>query len=444
MTKPSLPITVVGSKELVDFPVLGLTGVPAKVDTGADSSSIWASDVQEQGKVLKFKLFGEASPFYTGAQLTAKKFSVALVKNSFGHTERRYKVPLKVKLAGRVIMVRFTLANRENNSHPILIGRRTLHGKFLVDVTVAPDTIKTGRMLLVSKLRASSTKKFMAGVETAYGPGLKITHAVYEDVRFEFDADGPRITLASSGEDIASFDIVHFLTTPRDSRDTMATMARYLLGRGVKLVDPFVANFSGDSKLFQYLLLSQKGISVPATIFMLPANLSGSFEAFATRLGVPFVLKDSHANRGDNNYLIHSEEEFEKYATQATTYDEHLLGQKYIPNNGDYRIMVLGRQIGMAIYRWRQDEMTHLNNTSAGGQSREVKVSQLPEQVRIDSLTAASVMQLGVAGVDMVEDNQSGQWYCLEVNHAPKISTGSLREEKQRAFAQFIKSELNG
>jgi glutathione synthase/RimK-type ligase-like ATP-grasp enzyme len=444
MSKPTLPITVVGSKELVDFPDLGLLGVPAKVDTGADSSSIWASEVVEKGGILTFKLFGPASPFYTGKKLTARNFSVSTVKNSFGHTERRYKVRLKMRLATRVIYVRFTLANRENNSHPILVGRRTLHGKFLVDVTVAPDSIKTGRMLMVGVRRTRESNDFIKGVEAAYGPGLKITRAIYDDVRFVFDGSGPRITLASTGEDIASFDLVHFKVTPTAMRDVTATMARYLQIRGIKVVDPIHTQYSGNSKLYQYLLLGNKGIAVPNSFFMMPANLPAAFPAFVEQLGLPFVLKDIHGIQGRANYLIHSEEEYDMVAAEAAKNRLPLIGQTYIPNDGDYRLLVMGGRLGLAIYRWRQDDTTHLNNTSQGGQSREVSVAQLPEQVRIDSLTAAGVMQLGVAGVDMVQDNLTGRWYCLEVNIGPKISSGALLEEKQRAFAQFIKTELRG
>jgi len=127
-------LTTIGSKVLVDFPTLTFLGVPAKVDTGADSSSIWASNIKEKDGILSFCLFGPTSPFFTGETIEVAKFSLISVKNSFGATEYRYKVNLPIKLAGRTINANFTLADRSKNSQPILIGRRTLKGKFLVDV----------------------------------------------------------------------------------------------------------------------------------------------------------------------------------------------------------------------------------------------------------------------------------------------------------------------
>src|SRR5664279_383764 len=124
----------IGTIESVSLTNEKIQAVPAKIDTGADSSAIWASDIAEQDGKLSFALFGRKSPFYTGKVINTKDYSVVSVKNSFGQSERRYKVHIKIVLAGTPIRASFSLANRERNRYPILIGRRTLRGKFLVDV----------------------------------------------------------------------------------------------------------------------------------------------------------------------------------------------------------------------------------------------------------------------------------------------------------------------
>jgi len=59
---------IVGRNESVDFARYSHTkNVPAKIDTGADSSSVWVSNVRVDKKgILRFNLFGEGSPYYTG------------------------------------------------------------------------------------------------------------------------------------------------------------------------------------------------------------------------------------------------------------------------------------------------------------------------------------------------------------------------------------------
>lgn len=129
-------LTIIGSTELIDFPKQGITGVPAKTDTGADTSAVWASDISQKRGKLSFKLFGEGSEFYTGEVITLGRasFSTTEVTNSFGHTEERYKVKLTIVVCGRRIRASMTLADRSKTTYPVLLGRRLLARKFLVDV----------------------------------------------------------------------------------------------------------------------------------------------------------------------------------------------------------------------------------------------------------------------------------------------------------------------
>lgn len=110
--------------------------VPAKIDTGADSSSIWASNIRVcQDGSLKFSLFGKGSPYYNGKIFRRTDFSVVQVRSSNGISQTRYRTYFSIKLAGRKIRVLFSLADRSKNTYKILIGRRTISNKFVVDVT---------------------------------------------------------------------------------------------------------------------------------------------------------------------------------------------------------------------------------------------------------------------------------------------------------------------
>jgi len=132
---------LIGRAELVHFPDLQLSAVPARIDTGAKTSSLWASAVEQDG-VLHVILFGEGSPFYTGEDIHFASYGTAIVASSTGEAQERYKVQLTVSLAGRKIRAWFTLADRSAQAYPVLIGRNVLRGKFIVDVaqgTIARD-----------------------------------------------------------------------------------------------------------------------------------------------------------------------------------------------------------------------------------------------------------------------------------------------------------------
>jgi hypothetical protein len=130
--------------------------VPAKVDTGADRSAIWASKVKvSPDGVLSFALFGLGSPHYTGKLFKRTDFAVAKIKSSNGTTELRYRTHLTVTIGGRTIRSLFYLADRSTQKFPILIGRRTIRGKFVVDVRQATIKLQKPRKVgLNDRLRA--------------------------------------------------------------------------------------------------------------------------------------------------------------------------------------------------------------------------------------------------------------------------------------------------
>ncbi len=108
--------------------------IPAKIDTGADSSSIWATDIKiQKNGALTFKLFGPGHLNYTGETIQRTDYKVVNVKNSFGQTEIRYRTHFPIEISGKKIIALINLSDRSKNRFKILIGRRTIAGKFLVD-----------------------------------------------------------------------------------------------------------------------------------------------------------------------------------------------------------------------------------------------------------------------------------------------------------------------
>lgn len=130
-------LRVIGRNVSVDFVDIA-DHVPAKVDTGADSSSVWASNIRvtEDGK-LQFTLFAEGSPHYTGEVITRDTYGVAVVRSASGHVQIRYRAEFSLRIRRKRVKAMFNLSERSNNKFPVLIGRRTLKHKFMVNVTRA-------------------------------------------------------------------------------------------------------------------------------------------------------------------------------------------------------------------------------------------------------------------------------------------------------------------
>lgn len=126
---------ILGRSDRVDLPGLGLEDIQAKIDTGAYTSSLHCLRAELIDGKLEFVLLDEEHPEFTGIKYTFKKFDQREIKNSFGEAELRYVIKTKVKIFDHVIKAEFSLSNRGNLKFPVLLGRKILRHRFLIDVT---------------------------------------------------------------------------------------------------------------------------------------------------------------------------------------------------------------------------------------------------------------------------------------------------------------------
>jgi hypothetical protein len=145
--------TIIGRAESIDFPVWLLVDVPAKVDTGAYLSAVHATNIKETTKkgkkVLKFTLLGDHPSYPYSREIEVSQYELKTVENSFGVKQERYSIKLKAKLAGKVFISEFTLADRSTKVFPILLGRTFLNNRFMVDTNIA----NIDRRILKEKLK---------------------------------------------------------------------------------------------------------------------------------------------------------------------------------------------------------------------------------------------------------------------------------------------------
>jgi len=133
-----MKLKVIGRKERISLPEWGLKQVSAKVDTGAYTSSIHCEyielKIKDSREVLCFSVLPKTHKKYTGKVVETTDFEQKKVKNSFGQEELRFKVRTKVRMFGETFEAEFTLTDRSKMKNPILLGRKLLNGRFLVDV----------------------------------------------------------------------------------------------------------------------------------------------------------------------------------------------------------------------------------------------------------------------------------------------------------------------
>jgi hypothetical protein len=126
-------LKIIGRREFVNFPLLNIEHVEAKIDTGAYTCAIDCNHIElktENGKqLLSFRLFNNTT--YEVEDYTRKK-----IKNSFGEMEERYVIKTLISIGKKKIKTTISLSDRGNMRYPVLIGRRLLKGKFIIDVNL--------------------------------------------------------------------------------------------------------------------------------------------------------------------------------------------------------------------------------------------------------------------------------------------------------------------
>lgn len=125
---------VIGRSDRVDLPELGLYDIHAKVDTGAYSCCLHCQKAEVIEGRLEFVLLDEEHPEFTGMKFVFNDFDERLIKNSFGEVEMRFVIKTSIKIFDEEIVTTFSLSNRGSLKFPVLLGRKILRDRFLVDV----------------------------------------------------------------------------------------------------------------------------------------------------------------------------------------------------------------------------------------------------------------------------------------------------------------------
>lgn len=126
---------VIGRSDRVDFPELGLEDIEAKIDSGAYTSVIHCDHIHAYYKNsehrVSFIVYSNETPLKREANVHASRE----IRNSFGETEYRYTIKTPVVLFGKNYLIELALTNRSKMKYPVLLGRKLIGDRFVIDVS---------------------------------------------------------------------------------------------------------------------------------------------------------------------------------------------------------------------------------------------------------------------------------------------------------------------
>lgn len=124
---------LIGRFDRADFPALHLNDISVKIDTGAYTSSIHCENIKEEDGILKCTFLDEEHPLYNGKEFTFSDYKVVHVRSSNGMMQKRYRIQTTITLFHKTHKISLSLSARQEMRFPVLLGRKFLTKKFMVD-----------------------------------------------------------------------------------------------------------------------------------------------------------------------------------------------------------------------------------------------------------------------------------------------------------------------
>lgn len=130
---------IIGKKDIVDFPQINLFDIPVKIDSGAYTSTIHyykAKEIVVDGiQKLECHFLSQKDKNHEAGIFVFDKFNQRKVKSSNGISEIRYSIKTKIELFNELYTIELTLSKRLSMRYRVLLGRKFLNNKFIIDTT---------------------------------------------------------------------------------------------------------------------------------------------------------------------------------------------------------------------------------------------------------------------------------------------------------------------
>lgn len=226
--------------------------------------------------------------------------------------------------------------------------------------------------------------------------------------------------------DMAEFDGWYFRSVGSEL-EWSKLLQLYAKKHKISVVDEYLLT-EGPLRRFKSVMtwqLQEAGVRYPKSSYV---ETLADLENFLKKASFPLVVKLSQGGRhGMGTFWIREFLDLNKLKDilekRKTSFSRGFLVQEYIENDGDYRVMTVGYKCIGGFKRKVKEEKLVLNKS----QGNSVGLVKVPTEVAKTAEEAARVLQVEVAGTDLVVSKKTGEVYIIEVNEAPQFKVFEKR-----------------
>ncbi|MBD0779255.1 30S ribosomal protein S6--L-glutamate ligase [Maribacter sp. ANRC-HE7] len=426
-------LRIIGSEEWCFFDPLGIPAIKARVDSGAKTSSIQATNIKVINKGVQEWVKFEVNPLQENRSITlnceARLVDRRMIKSSTGISEERLVVKTPVTLGDDTFEIELTLANRDTMEYRMLLGREALMDRYMVNPAESykiqhftTDEIelkykpffkqKTGLKiaLLASNPQLYSNKRI---IEAAEARGHEIVFLNVELAYMKLDAHSPEIRYRG-GNILNEFDAVIPRIKPAVTFYGCA-LIRQFDNLGVYCQNTAEAISQSRDKLFASQLFSKNDIHIPITGFA--KSPMDTKDLIKMVNGAPLIIKLLESTQGKGVVLAETNKAAESVINAFKSVNTNILVQEFIKeaNGQDIRCFVVNGKVVASMQR-QAEKGEFRANIHQGGKASIIKITAEEKKL---ALKAAKVLNLAVAGVDIIRSNKGP--LLLEVNSSPGL-----------------------
>ncbi len=423
---------ILGWREWIALPQLGLPAIKAKIDTGARTSALHAFSIEIFGPEMRPRIRFGVHPVHERDDIqvfcTARVIDRRQVISSNGQSELRYIIETPIRIGDREWPIEISLSNRETMAYRMLLGRTALDKQGVIVqpsaeyvqpklgfevykeksfhaparrplrialVTMEPDNHSNRRFIEAAEAREHVIERIKT--LNCYMNINSLASAVHYDGKPlpYFDAVIPRI-----GSSITAYG---------------TAVIRQFDMTGAFCLNSAQAIAQSRDKLLAHQVMAMQRLPMPVTAF---ASSHHHTEDLIEMVGgPPLVVKLQQSSQGKGVVLAETKKQASAVIDAFRNAEANFLVQEFIADAAgqDVRCIVIGSKV-VASMRRQSSPDDFRANLHKGGTAHEVKIT--PEEKKL-AVRAARSMGLRFAGVDILRSARGP--LLLEVNSSPGL-----------------------